>query len=192
MRRIIIKGVLAAVIAGFCFATPLRAQNREKAWELYPYLGYVKFASKVGLDDSPSLGLNFAYHWTKRHEVEFGFGGTSTNDTASGKFSADLITARVNYVYNIFLHRRDKIVAFVTAGAGVLDFSTFGFTTNPKLVGDEQDFMYNYGVGVRFFGGERAGLRLDARKVDYSKKGGGGSQNYLEVTLGVTLVLGGA
>lgn len=191
MRRII-KGILAAAVAGFCLATPAKAQNREKAWEVYPYAGYIKFASTAGLDDSPSLGLDFAYHWTKRHEVEFGFGGTSTNDSASGDFSADLITARVNYVYNIFLQRRDKVVAFVTAGAGVLEFSTFGFTTDPSLVGDEQDFMYNYGAGIRFFGGERAGFRIEARKIDYAAKGAAGNQSYLEVTMGLTLVLGGA
>ncbi len=191
MRRGTWRSVILIAVAGICLRSPAWAQNREKAWELYPYVGHVQYGSRAGLKNSPSFGLSFAYHWTKRHEMDFGFGGTSTKDSATRQFSADLTTGHVNYIYNIFLHRRDKVVVFLTGGVGIVDFSTFGFTTNLDLVGDEQDFMYNYGAGIRFFGGRRAGLRVDARKVHYSTKRGG-DQDYLEYTIGLAMVLGGA
>ncbi len=187
----IVRGIaLAAVAAGWA-AAPAFAQNREKAWELYPAAGYVVFGSQAGLDSKPSIEFSFAYHLSKRQEIEFGFGGVSSKDTATHQFSADLINTRGNYIYNFFLQHRDKVVAFVTAGAGVINFSTFGFTTNEDLVGDEVDLMYNYGAGLRLFGGEKSGLRIDARKVRYSTNHGG-SQDYIEYSIGLSLILGGA
>ncbi len=191
MRGRVLQGMVAAVLGGVCLASPARAQNREKAWELYPYLGYAHFGKSAGLKDNTSFGFNFAYNWSKKQEIEFGFGGASTKDKATGQFSADLIDLRVNYIYNIFLQRRDKVAAYVFAGAGAIDFSTFGFTTNLNLVGDEQDFMYNYGAGIRFFGGEKTGLRLGARRVNYSTRRGGATE-YTEATLGISIVLGGS
>ncbi len=191
MRRWSVRVLLLLAIAGAGKAEPAWAQNREKAWELYPYVGYIQFNKKAGLKDSPSYGLNFAYHWTKKQEIEFGFAGTSTKDKATSQFSADLTMIDVNYIYNIFLQRRGKVVAFVTGGGGILGFSTFGFTTNSDLVGDEQKVMYSYGGGFRFFGGRRAGLRLDARKIYYSTNIAG-KQDFFEATVGLCMVLGGS
>jgi hypothetical protein len=191
MRRWSVRSFLLLTVVWAGWAEPAWAQNREKAWELYPYVGYFQFNKKAGLKDSPSYGLNFAYHWTKKQEIEFGFEGTSTKDKATGNFSADLTVAHVNYIYNIFLQRRGKVVAFVTGGGGIVGFSTFGFTTNSDLVGDEQKVMYNYGGGIRFFGGRRAGFRLDARKVYYSTNIAG-KQDYFEATIGLDMVLGGS
>jgi hypothetical protein len=182
---------LAAVAAGWTGA-PALAQNREKAWELYPSLGYVMFGSKAGLDDKPSFEFSFAYHKTKHQEIEFGFGGVSTKDTASHQFSFDLINVRANYLYNFFLQHRDRVSAFVTGGAGMLNFSRFGFNPPTEdFVGDEVDLMYNYGAGMRFFAGEKTGVRFDARQVRY-KTNHAGNQSYNEFTVGMTIVLGGA
>lgn len=241
MRLRIMKGLLALGFAGACCTGPALAQNREKAWEIFPYVGYAFYASpKLGdsirvqsdfpvgfntistvtstIDDTYSFGLRFGYHWTKHQEAEFGFGGHSTtgdillnkkvvdrtdptnvtSDVDKGEtLSIDFIVAHANYTYNFFLHRRDKIVAYVSGGVGVIDTSLFGQTADPdlvpildELIGDEANLMYNYGVGIRFFGGRRAGIRLDVRRFDYSAERG--DQNYLEVGLGVTIVVGGA
>jgi Outer membrane protein beta-barrel domain len=189
MRRWVVRGVVAAAAASACMGGTAWAQNREKAWELYPYVGFIQFEKRANLKDRSSAGLNFAYHWTKYDEVEFGFGGASTKDT-SGVVSADLITARANYIRNLFLQHRGKVVLFGTAGAGILNFSTFGNSTL-ATVGDETDLVYNYGLGMRFFGGRRAGFRIDARRAHYDTHNTG-SDTYTEVTVGVTLILGGA
>lgn len=185
------RGLVAAAAAFACMGGTARAQNREKAWELYPYVGYVQFGERAHLKDQPSFGLSFAYHWTKNDEVEFGFGGTSTKDNAGGIVSADLITAHANYIRNLFLQHRGKVVVFGTAGLGVLNFSTFGNSPSLEIVGDETDLVYNFGLGLRVFGGRRAGVRVDARREFYSTRNAG-EDNYTEFTVGVTLILGGA
>jgi hypothetical protein len=190
MRRFVLRGLLAAALASACMGGTAWAQNREKAWELYPYLGYVQFFKTTGLKDAASFGLNFAYHWTKKDEVEFGFGGTSTKDRLGAGVSADLITAHANYIRNLFLQRRGKVVGFATAGAGVLNFSTFGSTASLSVVGDETELIYNYGLGMRFFGGRRAGFRIDGRRIRGTKNGT--KDVYTEITAGVTMILGGA
>jgi outer membrane beta-barrel protein len=172
---------------------------------------------RTSLENDLTYGFRFAYHWTKQQMIEFNFAGAATNGTAnamictsdmmmpptitcqakSADFSADVLMGRINYVYNFFLHRRDKVVIYVTGGIGVLNFSTFGSSPDPDmqrnldaLVGDENDFLFNYGGGLRLFGGPRAGFRIDARQVRY-KTGERGSQDLLEFTMGLTLVLGG-
>jgi len=221
MRRSIARMLLLPAVAAACLAGEARAQNRDAAWEVFPYVGVVKpgsdsriekflptgEAAAIHLDDSASWGLRFGYHFTKQQMIEYAFGGTGTNGTAtvvgSGgskavDFKADTFTAQVNYVYNFFMHRRDKVVGYVTGGAGIFNFSTFGQSTDPdlqlalnKLVGDENDLLYDYGAGVRFFKGEKAGLRIDLRQIHYSSKSRGG-QDYIEATIGVTFILGGA
>jgi hypothetical protein len=102
-RTIVFRGLLlafmAAVLSGHAWA-----QNRDKAWEVAPELGWIKFGSPhlgdgttvvlvplatpprrevtvvtSDIDDSMSYGFRFGYHWTKNHMVEFGFSGTATD-----------------------------------------------------------------------------------------------------------------
>ncbi|HEU4401496.1 MAG TPA: outer membrane beta-barrel protein [Candidatus Polarisedimenticolia bacterium] len=230
MRCSIAKGVLVLAAVGTCLAGRAQAQNREAAWEVYPYLGDTMFGSaavvpdipgqgdnvQISLNDKLSFGFRFGYHFTKRHMIEYGVGGSATNGTAtitdvtvpappalptvvvkSTDFKADIITGQANYIYNFFLRRRDRVVGFLTAGIGIVNFSTFGQSSDPDLqtaltdlVGDENDFMFDYGAGLRFFGSGKSGLRLDARQVRYHSHSRG-DQDFIEVTLGVTVILGG-
>jgi hypothetical protein len=194
MRRLAAKVSLCAVMvaAGWLGPSAL-AQNREKAWELNPYAGYLAFSKVEGeeaFQDTWDVGFRFGYHWTKHHEVEFGFFGASTDDGEDLGLSIDLLGGEVNYIYNFFMHRRDKIVGFVTAGAGLINVSSFGFVSDPEAVGDTVCFSYNAGAGIRFFGGERAGFRVDVRRVQFTDQEF--EVNYTEGVVGMTIVLGGA
>jgi len=245
MRSRCVRGGMLVAIAAAVLGGPAWAQNREKAWEVVPELGWVMYGNphlgdgttdvtlNVGLtqqrtvevvtskiDDSLSYGFRFGYHWSKKHMVEFGFTGTSTtgtffvhktvydvttppgtlmsDDHKQEDVSVDLVIAHANYVYNFFLQHRGKVVAFVTAGGGLINSSTFGQTSDPDLqatldllVGDENTFMYDYGGGIRFFGSEKVGFRIDARQVRYSSNSRG-NQDHVEVGFGLTLILGGA
>src|SRR2546425_1522602 len=111
--------------------------------------------------------------------------------------SLDLFIAHANYVYNFFMQHRGKVVGFVTGGVGIVNSSMFGQTADPDLqavidllVGDENDLMYDYGAGIRFFGSEKVGFRIDARQVRYSSSNRG-NQAQTEATFGHRLVLGG-
>ena len=214
MRRSFARMLLLPAVAAACLAGEARAQNRDAAWEVFPYVGVVRpgsdshidnflptgEAAAIHLDSSASWGLRFGYHFTKQQMIEYAFGGNGTSGKASvigtstskaADFNADTFTGQVNYVYNFFLHHRDKIVGYVTGGAGVLNFSTFGQSTDPdlqialnKLVGDENDLLWDYGAGMRFFKGEKAGLRIDLRQVHYTSKGRG-DLDYIEATVGL-------
>lgn len=241
MRRFM---MLAAVVAGMaCLAVPgeVWAQNREKAWEVFPFLGQLSlskpdfgdtlevrpgipvagqrsislFTSEI--DDDLSLGLRFGFNWTKHHMIEFAFAGSATNarifnttmvvDNASGapvsstpieqELSVDLMFGEVNYVHNFFLHRRDKVVAYLSGGAGVVITSVFGLTAEPvmrpvldQFVGETTTLSYNVGGGIRFFGSEKVGFRIDLRQYRYSPEKRA-DQNILQLSMGVSLVLGG-
>ncbi|HEV8701273.1 MAG TPA: outer membrane beta-barrel protein [Candidatus Polarisedimenticolia bacterium] len=102
-RTIVFRGFLlafmAAVLSGHAWA-----QNRDKAWEVTPELGWIQFGSPhlgdgttvvlaplaipprrevtvvtSDIDDSLSYGFRFGYHWTKSQMIEFGFSGTATD-----------------------------------------------------------------------------------------------------------------
>jgi hypothetical protein len=179
-------------VAGF-LGPSAWAQNREKAWEINPYAGFMFFSKVEGeqaINNTWDLGFRFGYNWTKHHEIEFGFFGASTDNGEGLDLSIDLLGGQVNYVYNLFLHRRDRIVGFGTVGMGVVNVSTFGFVSDPDLVGDRLDPSVNAGIGIRFFGGERAGFRLDVRRVVFFDDDV--NVGYTEATAGMTIVLGGA
>lgn len=193
MRRQVLKGVLRFILVLGAFATPAMAQNREKAWEINPYAGLVWFDKVEGeqlLNDTWDLGFRFGYHWTKSHMVEFGFYGGATEDGLDQGIDVDLLGGQVNYVYNMFLTRRDRVVGFATAGIGVVNISSFGFVSDPELIGEEVESTYNYGLGIRLFGGQRAGFRFDIRNTTFSDNGV--DIHFLEAAVGMTIVLGGA
>jgi hypothetical protein len=243
-RPAVIRGVILASVASAAFAGQVWAQNRDKAWEVVPEVGYVLYGepnlgngTTIGIlpaptntrdvrvvtstiKNSPSYAFRFGYHFSKKHMIEFGFSGVSTTGTfrmhktvydtsvtpntvksdvtKSESVSIDLFMAHANYIYNFFLQHRGKVVGFVTGGGGILNSSMFGQTADPDmqpiidfLVGDENDFMYDYGAGVRFFGSEKVGFRIDARQVHFNSSTRG-NQVQTEATVGLTLILGGA
>jgi hypothetical protein len=248
MRGVILAGVAATMLSGDAWA-----QNRDKAWEVTPEIGWVRYgAPHLGdgttvvtlpavppstpprrevsvvtseIDDSPSYAFRFGYHWSRKQMIEFGFSGTATEgvfhnhktvyDTTtppppppfnpvvsdvvkSENVSIDLIVGHANYVYNFFMHHRGKVVGFVTGGVGLVNTSIFGQTAEPdlqpildSLVGDENAFMFNYGAGIRFFGSEKVGFRIDVRQVRYDSSSRT-QQDHIEAGIALTLVLGGA
>jgi outer membrane beta-barrel protein len=231
---------LVAVTAWFAVPGEAWAQNREKAWEVFPFLGYLNLSNpgfgdalvvrpniptpnestitlvSSEIENDLSLGLRFGFHWSKRHMIEFAFAGSATTanlsltdtvvDKASGSststtvgesLSVDIMYGEVDYVYNFFLHRRDKIVAYLSGGGGVVITSVFGLTAEPRLrpildayVGETNDFSYNVGGGVRFFGSEKVAFRIDLRQIRYSPESRV-EQDILQLSMGVSLILGG-
>jgi hypothetical protein len=193
MRRLVLKGVLASSLALGGLGAPALAQNREKAWEINPYAGTLRFNKVEGeelLEDTWDLGFRFGFHWTKHQMIEFGFYGGATEDGQNLGIDVDLLGGQVNYIYNFFLTRRDRVVGFATGGVGVLNTSSFGFVSDPDLIGEQLEFTYNYGLGIRLFGGPRSGFRFDVRSTTFDDEGV--QVRFLEAVVGMTIVLGGA
>ncbi|MCZ6696901.1 MAG: outer membrane beta-barrel protein, partial [Acidobacteria bacterium] len=110
---------------------------------------------------------------------------------------ADFLSLHLNYVYNFFLHHRDKVVAYVTGGIGINNLSTFGSDVDTalqkmlsELVGEENNITYNFGGGLRIFASKKVGVRFDLRQVAYEVNATD-SDDYLEFQFGVTMILGG-
>src|SRR5262249_48552227 len=146
MRRSLSKAVLLSFVAVAALGAHAWAQNREKAWEVNPYFGYLwidKVEGQKILKNTWDVGFRFGYHWTKHHEVEFGFFGASTKNGEDLDLNIDLLGGQMNYDYNWFMARRGKVVGFGTAGIGLLNISSFGFVGDPDLVGDKIEFSYN-------------------------------------------------
>ena len=122
-----------------------------------------------------------------RHEIEEAIRGVDQGDGVV--LLTDLLGGQINYDYNFFLARRDRVVAFASGGAGLVNISTFGFVTNTDLVGDKVEITYNVGGGTRFFGGRRAGFRTDVHRTHFSDNGV--DINFWELTAGMSIVLGG-
>lgn len=192
MRRQVVRGAILVFLAWCGLASPALAQNREKAWEINPYAGTMSFSEVDGekvLDNTWDLGFRFGYHMTKHHMVEFGFYGASTNNPGLD-LTVDLLGGQIDYVHNWFVHHRDKVVLFADAGVGVLNTSSFGFINDPELVGDKVHSSYNFGGGLRLFGGRRAGFRIDLRRASF--RDNGTEIHFLESTIGMSIVVGGA
>ena len=239
MRNWSVKGALLLLAVLVWSTGSAEAQNRAGTWELLPFGGYIDYsAPKLGdqvvsstpnppetkfqafvsrLDDNPSWGFRFAYHWTKSHMIEFGVSAgssdarieqTTTVEDAGGmvisteikeqELDADIIVGQVSYVYNFFLHRRDKVVAYVVGGIGVISTSVFALADDPDfaailddVVGDNNNFAYNYGAGIRFFGSDKVGFRLEVRKYEYSI-GERDDLDHVEASAGISIIIGGA
>jgi len=211
--------VVAVLTAAAGLGGATLAQNREKAWEVTPYFGYMDIGSTgeintvmgvanphtvLEVDGDYTFGFRFAYHFTKKHQIEFAFGGSGSTGVArsdnygSQTYQQDILTVRTDYIYNIPLHRRDKVMAYVTAGLGVVNISSFGQSADPDLqliletfIGDENVPMYDFGAGLRIFGSPKVGVRFDVRRAAYSSDTTG-DQDFMEYTVGVCLILGGA
>ncbi|NHW88008.1 hypothetical protein, partial [Escherichia coli] len=68
MRRLPAGVALFVVMAAAGFMSPSAwAQNREKAWEINPYAGYMAFSKVEGeqaFNNTWDLGFRFGYNWT--------------------------------------------------------------------------------------------------------------------------------
>lgn len=168
----------------------------------------------VEFDDDLSFGFRFGYHYSRKQMVEFWFStlGTEARTTLLDAsdldpmmqpiakpttIEADFLSLHINYVYNFFLHHRDKVVAYVTGGLGINNLSSFGSDPDPEiqkmlsqLIGEENNITYNFGGGLRIFANKKIGVRFDLRQVAYEVNATD-SDDYLEFQVGVTLILGG-
>jgi hypothetical protein len=192
MRRQWVKAAIFVLVASCALTAPALAQNREKAWEINPYAGVMTFSQVNGqtaLENTWDIGFRFGYHITKHNMVEFGFFGAATRNPDLN-LDVDILGGQIDYIHNWFVHHRDKVVLYADAGIGILNTSSFGFIKDPNLVGDSVHPSYNFGGGVRFFGGRRAGFRIDLRRTSFTDNGN--DIHFLESTIGMSIVLGGA
>mgnify|MGYP002477829161 CR=1 FL=1 len=102
--------------------------------------------------------MAIGYNINKRWGVEFDFRQTQTQVDLPGLNDSDLSvwTFGLNALYHF--NPNGQFVPYLLAGLGGMTFDAEDFH-------DDEDFMFNWGLGVKYFLSDAIALRMDARHV---------------------------
>jgi len=172
--------IILAVTAG-----PSQAENRPLAFTLSPFVGGYMFDGDQSLDDSPVLGVAVGYNLRERWGLEGAISIVDAEDTAGGTGNVDIYNITLNALYHFRPNR--ALVPFLTAGIGGQNISYSGGGAS------DQNLLFNYGAGLKYFLTEDFGLRAEVRHlfVRDNLESSSDSFNNLTFTVGLTFQLGG-
>ena len=160
--------------------TPGFAENRAGAYSLSPLVGGHTFDSKQDLETSPTFGLRAGYNFTENWAAEAVFSYTLAEAEQPNFPETDAYSYGVDALYHF--NPRGNFVPFLAAGLGGTTFER-----PAKGLGDSSEWLFNYGVGVKYFIADSVALRGDVRHVVLPDD----SLSNLVYTAGVTFLLGG-
>ncbi len=177
MRKLI--PVVSLLIVVMFFTLPAHAEIKARTFSVTPYIGGYTFERNEDLSTRPVYGLRFGYDITKRWGIEGAFDYVRTdfsrNNVTSG---VDAYGYRLEAVYNFLPD--SKLVPFVAAGLG-------GRSTSYKDVpNDRNQFLGDYGAGVKYFLTQNLALRGDIRHLI----GTNDTFHNLEYTIGLSYYFG--
>ncbi|MEN6473829.1 MAG: OmpA family protein [Syntrophaceae bacterium] len=134
------------------------AQERASTFSVTPYLGHYDFDDDQHLDSATLFGIGLGYNLTKYFGAEASgeYMATQYDLEVPHSESSWVANYRLNGILNLLPDRR--IVPFVFAGVGGqhIDY--------PTGVSNENQFVADYGVGLKVFFAEDVALRVDARQ----------------------------
>lgn len=165
------------------FMTSGIAEDRQGAFTVTPNIGWYFFEGNQNLDDGITSGINLGYSITKNWAVE---GSINYIDSDRKDFKDSEVSGylyKLDALYNITSF--GKLVPYLAVGVG-------GITLDPSRGSSENDFLFNYGAGLKYFLTDDIALRGDVRHVlPYGSLGKDESQNNLLCTVGVSFLFGG-
>lgn len=138
-----------------CIAQTAPAEIRPGAVTLSPSVGGYVFEGNQCLEDEVAYGLALGYNFTEHWATELGFNYVETESMRNG-CDEDVYLYHIDGLYHFM--PSERLVPFIAAGAGAIVF-------DPENAGSDEDFMLNYGVGVKYFLFENVALRGDVRHV---------------------------
>ncbi|MFH2043800.1 MAG: outer membrane beta-barrel domain-containing protein [Pseudomonadota bacterium] len=165
------------------FASLSIAAEKKGAITLTPNIGWYFFEGNQRLDDGITYGINLGYSINENWDIEgsFNYINSDRNDIGG---DVDGLLYKLDGLYNITSF--GKLVPYLAAGVG-------GITLNPDRGGAENDFLFNYGAGLKYFITDNMALRGDVRHVlPYGSLGKDESQNNLLCTAGLSFIFGAA
>jgi OOP family OmpA-OmpF porin len=151
------------------------------SFELTPVVGAYVYEGNQDITDQICYGLGLGYHFTERSALEFQFDYMDTDqETRLGTGSRDLSATlyRLNYQYGFPVGHR--WVPYATAGIGWIHF-------DPSKADNENDFLANYGVGVKYMLSNAWSLRGEVQHVVTFDE----NNNNLICTVGLSYRFGG-
>lgn len=182
-----LKALLLAaclLLASFSLAA---AEVRSGAFTVSPMLGYQMFDSNLDIDDSAVYGLGLGYNINRNWGFELDVRYAPTEADFAGGPDVNVLTVTGNLLYHF--QPEQAMVPYLVAGIGGLQYDIDGS-------GDDEDFIFNWGGGVKYALVQDVDLRLDLRHtVDFRtdnrfKSGDDDVSNNLAATFGLNFQFG--
>lgn len=175
MKRIIISiAIFSAMIA----ASLAHAEITPGAFTLSPFIGGYTFDAEQHLRTRPVYGMRAGYDFTKNWGVEALFDYVRTKSSRVDD-SADAYRYGADVLYHFMPD--SKIVPYLAAGFG-------GTTVNYQGgIKNENNALFNYGGGLKYFLTDSIALRADARHIWVFDN----ADTNFEYSLGLTFAFGG-
>lgn len=179
MKAWVLAGMMTALALWGAFPADAQAGNRAKAFSLTPMVGGYVFEGDQNLDNDETYGLALGYSFSSRWESEAVLNFTDTGAETGGGGDVEV------YVYHL-----DALCHFVPEGPAVpyLALGLGGISFDGGGDENDDDFIVDYGLGLKYFFAEDFALRGDVRHVIAFED----PDHNLIYTLGLTWQLGGA
>lgn len=183
------RNFLMLVLALLTVSPSAFAQSTAGGIELSPYFG-LRYSDEYGIvnpdDNAPLVGLRVGAFFTEAFHMELALQRVFSNaDNVAPLNGEDVYfdSLRLNLAYHLMPDK--KIRPYFSAGAGWERIESDNLDS-------QNDLSYNGGLGVRFFIGQRSGLRLEGRYVGSNVEIAGADewQHNFEGTLGIFFLLG--
>ncbi len=190
--RCMSKAAIVAVIALFLCTSAAFAENRAGAINVTPWVGGYNLDGDLDYDNGWTAGLSLGYNFTEKWGAELSFnyadcdydGPLSLQPIDFNNDQGKVLMYRLDLLYHLTGILPDMVVPYLAAGAGMETFDS-----EQSGVDSDDDFILNYGGGLKFFVTRNVALRADVRHVmDFD---GGDTYNNLLYALGLNFEIGG-
>ncbi len=175
----------ALIMTMLMIATGASAQNCPGAWSITPFIGQLDFADSLHYKTASPVGFAFGYNLDDAITLEASMCNAGTEETRFGTTvdgDANLYRLEGLYHFNDVIPIK-KLVPFAALGIGdmMLDSDRAGS-------GADDDFVFDYGVGAKYFITQGIALRIDARHLMSFKEAKASEvYNSFIYTIGLTL-----
>ena len=187
--------IMAFLIVCFCASGAL-AENRAEAINVTPFIGGFNPDPGLPFQNGPAFGIGLGYNFSEQLGAEFTFHYVNSeyngdvvqhgNSVDWGKGDAKLMIYKLDLLYHLTgLLPGDMIVPYLAAGPGMI-------TWDPDRddVDSNNDFLLNYGGGLKIFLTKDLALRADMRNVINFHASDDRGSSFL-YTAGLTYEIGG-
>jgi len=177
MKRLIL--IVFTIIVSGMLALPSFAAITPGKWSVSPFVGWYSFDHSMDLTDKPVYGLRLGYDLTERWGLEGALDYVKTKLDQGSSDAARVYGYRLDALFHFM--PQEKLVPYVAAGVGGTN------AEYPINFDNDNDFLFNYGAGVKYFLSDNWALRADIRHLLVFD---GGRQDW-ESTIGLTFLFGG-
>lgn len=182
MRRCLKTGVLVVCLL-FTTLAVAAAQVHSGAFTLSPMIGYQGFDSNLDLDDSAVYGLAVGYNASSNWAFELDLRYAPTEADLADSPDVDVWTLTANALYHFMPEQ--ALVPYLVFGVGVLQYNIDGTGS------DDEDFVANWGGGVKYAIADQIDLRLDLRHtIDFRTDNRGDNEGDDDISNNLAAMLG--